>query len=201
MKSKIISTILILAISISLMGISLGSFDIRESDLPLSDDEFSKMLEENTPSTDVDYFNTAKSTENASIIAASGELPAKSGVDAYDWGITLQKIAKNVQNSESLKEYLSSSGGPITGYSVSTDGLMKVHIDENTKLTDDEIVYIQSVFEEHATEMGIKSLPLIIVHENLMINSQLAYNEVPKENIRNIRSLISKALNFCGFHF
>ena len=201
MKSKIISTILILAISISFMGISLGSFDIRESDLPLSDDEFSKMLEENTPSTDVDYFNTAKSTENASIIAVSGELPAKSGVDAYDWGITLQKIAKNVQNSESLKEYLSSSGGPITGYSVSTDGLMKVHIDENTKLTDDEIVYIQSVFEEHATEMGIKSLPLIIVHENLMINSQLAYNEVPKENIRNIRSLISKALNFCGFHF
>ena len=144
--------------------VNVDMHDIRKSsDLPLSEEEILEMIENNTPSIDPKDFEDRKSDPNT--LAVYGVLSEKSGIESYDWHLTLLKIAKCVQQDSDFEKYSYDYGGPVIGYgSTYAGGYMRVGIDfERSELLEQEdLDQIQEMFEKYANKNGVKDLPLVI---------------------------------------
>jgi hypothetical protein len=161
-KSKIVVVCILIAICISVMGTAYGSFDIRkDTDLPLTEQEILDLIEKNTEPTNPNYLSEIQKYE--SLIAVYGIIPSKSGIEAYEWDLLLQDVARSIQKDDTLEKDMKAFGGSIIAYTV-TNGYMSVLISKESDLSKEDLKRIETVFSNHALKHGVKDLPLIVIY-------------------------------------
>jgi hypothetical protein len=147
--------------------------DIRvHTDLPLNESEIQKMVDE-TPSTNPAMFEEMAKAQDT--VAAYGEVPSINGEEAYDWGLSLQRIARSIQDNDALKKYEVINDGLIT-YGRGNDGFFIVYLNVERKdqITLEDIENIKNTFEEYAEKEGIYNLPIIFSYSKLEIELHAA---------------------------
>ena len=170
--------------------------DIREStDLPLSNEEIIQMLEENNAPTDPEKFENFKNSENT--IAVFGEVPYKTGADAYDWFVMLQRVAKNIQKDEDFEKYLWDNGGPIAGYGAFKDGYIIIYItpDELENLNGSDIENIKNIVKTYAENEGVNNLPIVFYASTITVIPDIGEAAIEKEDKISIKLFIKNFLS------
>jgi hypothetical protein len=169
---KIISTyFLILIMLLSLTGSAFGVNEVRKTDdIRMSDAFTNEQLKEildNTQPTKSEYFKELKQDEN--VITFSGEIPAIKGEEAYDWWISMQKVARLIQADSSFQKYLLEHGGVVSGFGVSVYGYMTVYVHPEMKdsFSKKDLENIQLIIEQYAAKEGITNFPLIFYYSDL----------------------------------
>ena len=139
--------------------------DIRIStEFPLNESEIQEIVD-NTPSTDPEMFEKVAQSQDA--IAFFGEVPYKKGEDAYNWWLSLQRVAESVNDEKALSIFFEINGDRPVGYGCNIYGFMTVFInaDQKGNITSDDIENIKEVFEKYTEKEGINNLPIVFVYE------------------------------------
>ncbi|WNY27649.1 hypothetical protein [Methanolapillus ohkumae] len=146
-----------------------GVEDIRVfTEMPLNDSEIQKSVDQ-TPPTNPEYFEQVSKSQSA--LASYGTVPLKTGEDAYDWGLSLQRISRSIQQDQAFEKYLAVNGGPICGYSAGINGFLMVYLNPNVAdlKTSQDIENMKQVIEKYAIEEGIEDVPIVFVNGCLNI--------------------------------
>ncbi|MDV0447391.1 hypothetical protein MsAg5_12790 [Methanosarcinaceae archaeon Ag5] len=164
--NTLLSTLILFLLFLSLISPISGEEafrnveDIRIStEMPLNESEIQSYVD-NTHPTDPGYFKKCCESEKA--MASYGSVPLKTGDDAYDWQLSLQRVTASVHEDEAFGKYLAINGGPIGGYSSNIFGFVSVYLNpESDQITPQDIENMKAILDEYAQEEGIEDLPVV----------------------------------------
>ncbi|MDR2944728.1 MAG: S1 family peptidase [Methanosarcinales archaeon] len=156
-KNMIKLSLLICFVFLGMLIPVYGTEDIRKSDTGLEYEEVLKIIDNNT-ATNPDLLNELSKQDN--ILAVYGTIPKKSsGVESYEWWLTLDSVAKSISKDEELlnSQYFSGIGAYTAGY-------LFIQILEENKdfVKTEDLEAMKKIVEKHAEMYGIQDVPLVI---------------------------------------
>ena len=163
MRKKIKTAVMLLIILFVLIAPSLG--EEQEDDGNPITSEFIKqrMIERNFA---IDP-NALKYIENENdVIATFGVMPElESGLESYNWWISICNITDEISEDKALEQYLLGSGGFCGGYGTFADGTIRIIVGENFRdsVTDEELKEVVEIVEKYAEKEGITSAPIVFL--------------------------------------
>jgi hypothetical protein len=129
-------------------------------------------------------------------IAAYGSIPAfTTSEERYQWIDTLNNIMDEVdadfrQDQEASKYF--DPIGPVKTHSVTFDGIVEVSINNSTTVDKPFMDEFYQIIDSEASNMGIKEVPVVFVHEN---NLTLADFESSELSSKTSQEVIEKTAN------
>ncbi|WNY26856.1 hypothetical protein [Methanolapillus ohkumae] len=159
--------------------------DIRTyTEMPLTEEQIKELLENTPPTNPIAFEELSK---NEKTIAIYGEVPSKTGEDAYDWWVSIQEITTAILEDQAFGKYSPKQGGPIRAYSCEVAGFITVYLDYDRKdeIKSDDIESMKKIIEEYAQKEGVEKVPMIFVYTSGPSKLQLDANFTDK--VRPIR--------------
>lgn len=150
---------------------------------------------DSTPAPNPSILEHARSNSNT--ITVSGTIPRLAkGNESYNWFVLLQGVLGEVNAGGQLEPYLWDNGGFIIGYG-SQEGHVKVIINDNSAVTDEEINQVIQIFTDAGKEYGINDIPVILeknTHAQGFVQGESASPKSPDE----IKTIPGVGLYICA---
>jgi len=128
--------------------------------------------------------------KDSDFIAAYGNMPVFStSEERRQWIDILCKIVNKVNANfdQEMSTYFYPNGS-VTGYGITIDGVIQVGINKSITVDKPFMDEIYQIFNSKASEMGIKEVPVVFMHEDNPIPAEAESSEIDSETANSLTS-------------